>query len=91
MNLSNSNKRPYDYLIVGAGILGLTIARTLLARSSSFKIAILEKETKVASHASGRNSGVLHAGFYYTADSLKARFCVEGNQALHQFCEQEGL
>ena len=91
MNLSNSNKGPYNYLIVGAGILGLTIARTLLARSSSFKIAILEKEAKVASHASGRNSGVLHAGFYYTADSLKARFCVEGNQALHQFCEQEGL
>lgn len=83
--------RSYDYLIVGSGIIGLTIARELIRRFPDRKIAILEKEADIARHSSGRNSGVLHAGFYYTADSLKARFTREGNQAMTRYCEENNL
>lgn len=81
----------YDYLIAGAGIIGLTIARELRRREPEARIAIIEKEADVAMHSSGRNSGVLHAGFYYTADSLKARFTRDGNRAMKQYCEENGL
>ncbi|MEF3313761.1 L-2-hydroxyglutarate oxidase [Paenibacillus sp. GYB004] len=81
----------YDYLIAGAGIIGLSIARELIRREPQARIAIIEKESDVAKHASGRNSGVLHAGFYYTADSLKARFTRDGNRAMKKYCEQNGL
>ena len=67
----------YDYLIVGAGIMGLTIAYELKKQNPDCKIAIIEKESDVAFHSSGRNSGILHAGFYYSADSLKAKFTVD--------------
>lgn len=81
----------YDYLIIGAGIIGLNIARNLKLRFPQAKILVLEKEKEVAQHGSGRNSGVLHAGFYYTANSLKAKFTKEGNAALKEFCKQRGL
>jgi L-2-hydroxyglutarate oxidase LhgO len=81
----------YDYLIIGAGIIGLATARALRARFPSAKILLIEKESGPAEHASGRNSGVLHAGFYYTADSLKAKFSVAGNQALRDYCRQRNL
>jgi len=80
-----------DFLIIGGGIIGLTMARSLKTRHPKASITILEKETDVARHASGRNSGVLHAGFYYTADSLKAKFCRDGNRAMHAYCEEHGL
>ena len=80
-----------DFLIIGAGIIGLSIAEALKAKYPEASIAVVEKERDVGLHASGRNSGVLHAGFYYTADSLKARFSVEGNARLKAFCEKEGL
>jgi (S)-2-hydroxyglutarate dehydrogenase len=75
-----------DYLIIGAGIIGLAIARELITRFPSAKIAVLEKEPDVAYHSSGRNSGVLHAGFYYTADSLKAKFTRDGNRQMREYC-----
>jgi len=81
----------YDYLIVGAGIIGMTIAYELKKNSSKVTIAILDKESDVAKHASGRNSGVLHAGFYYSADSLKAKFTVEGNRKMKQFCQEHDI
>lgn len=81
----------YDYLIVGAGIIGMTIAYELKRNKPGIKIAIIDKESDVAKHASGRNSGVLHAGFYYTADSLKARFTVDGNKLMKQFCKDNGI
>jgi len=81
----------YDYLIAGGGIIGLTVARELLHRFPQAQIAIIEKEYDVAQHSSGRNSGVLHAGFYYTADSLKARFTRDGNRAMINYCEQQGI
>lgn len=80
-----------DYLIIGGGIMGLATARELRARFPSASITILEKETGVAFHASGRNSGVLHAGFYYGADSLKAKFCRDGNAALREYVKQHNL
>ena len=79
-----------EFLIVGGGIVGLAFARELLTQGAE-KIIILEKEAEVAQHASGRNSGVLHAGIYYAADSLKAKFCLEGNQLLKKFCELHHL
>ncbi len=80
-----------DFLIIGAGIIGMAVARALLRKDPSLKITILEKERDVALHSSGRNSGVLHAGFYYTADSLKAKFTRDGNRALRRYCEENRL
>ncbi|MFC0213241.1 L-2-hydroxyglutarate oxidase [Paenibacillus chartarius] len=85
------NENKYDYLIVGAGVISLTIARELISRKHFCKIAILEKESDIAQHSSGRNSGVLHAGFYYTADSLKAKFTRDGNFAMRKYCEEHGI
>ncbi len=81
----------YDYLVVGAGIIGLNIAKNLKERFPQAKILIIEKEKEVGLHSSGRNSGVLHAGFYYTADSLKAKFTKEGNKSLKAFCKERNL
>ncbi len=80
-----------DFLIIGGGIIGLCIARELRARHAGASITLVEKEPAPGAHASGRNSGVLHAGFYYTADSLKARFCREGNEALRRYIHERGL
>lgn len=80
-----------DVVVVGGGIMGLSIARELAARYPGMGLAVLEKEPEVAGHASGRNSGVLHAGFYYTADSLKARFTRTGNRLLTAYCLENGL
>ena len=80
-----------DILIVGGGIMGISVARELNARFPDMHITLIEKEPTVACHASGRNSGVLHAGFYYTADSLKARFTAEGNRLLTGYCLEHGL
>ncbi len=81
----------FDYVLIGAGIMGLTIAATLKELRPKASIAIIEKEPYEAEHASGRNSGVLHAGFYYTADSLKARFTVEGSRTMKDYCRRKGL
>ncbi|NOU60745.1 L-2-hydroxyglutarate oxidase [Marinifilum caeruleilacunae] len=81
----------YDYIIIGAGIIGLSIAKELGEKFPKCSIAILEKEDDVAKHASGLNSGVLHAGFYYTSDSLKARFCVDGNRLMKAFCKENNI
>lgn len=81
----------YDYLVIGGGIIGLNIAKTLKEKEPNSKIVLIDKEPKLAMHSSGRNSGVLHAGFYYSADSLKAKFTRDGNKALHKFCEERKL
>ena len=80
-----------DYLIIGAGIVGLNIAIALKTRFPKCSVALLEKEKVVGLHASGRNSGVIHAGLYYTKDSLKARFAQEGNLRLRAFIKQYHL
>jgi L-2-hydroxyglutarate oxidase len=78
-------------LIVGAGVIGLSVARALLEQHPNLGIYIVDKEDSVGKHASGRNSGVIHAGFYYSPESLKAKFCREGNESLKQLCEEHKI
>ena len=78
-------------IVIGSGIIGLSIANELRHKDPSSEILVIEKEQDVGKHASGRNSGVLHAGFYYSADSLKARFCRDGNRKWHSFIEENEL
>lgn len=80
----------YEYVIVGGGVIGLTLAREL-AQLKAGRILVLEKESHVGEHASGRNSGVVHAGIYYSTDSMKARFCIEGAKRLLSYCEEHKL
>ena len=79
-----------EVLIAGAGIVGLTIARELVAAGAG-DVLLLEKEDALGVHASGRNSGVLHAGIYYAPDSLKARSCLEGGRLMKAYCREKGL
>ena len=78
-------------IIIGAGIIGLSIGISLLESNPQNKVFIYEKEDSLGVHASGRNSGVIHAGFYYSPDSLKAKFCVDGNKELRKMCSSAGL
>jgi L-2-hydroxyglutarate oxidase LhgO len=80
-----------DFLVIGAGVIGLAIAREILLHNKNSKVVIVEKETEVGLHASGRNSGVLHAGFYYSPDSLKAKLTVDGNRLLREFCAENNV
>lgn len=80
-----------DFLIIGGGIIGISIARELKKRHPETKLILIEKENDYGLHASGRNSGVLHAGFYYTADSFKGKFTQTGNQQLTKYCESKNI
>lgn len=81
----------YDFIIIGGGILGMSTAMQLLRAYPGSRTLLLEKESAPARHQTGHNSGVIHAGVYYTPGSLKARFCLAGNVATKQFCEQHGI
>jgi L-2-hydroxyglutarate oxidase LhgO len=81
----------YDLAIVGGGIVGLATAYRFLERRPGLRLAILEKESALAEHQTGRNSGVIHAGLYYAPGSLKARLCREGKDALEAFCEERAI
>ncbi len=81
----------YDYVVVGAGVIGLAVARSLRTIRPAASILVLDKEEDVGAHSSGRNSGILHAGFYYSADSLKARFTVQGAKALKAYCKLKNI
>lgn len=84
------NARPpesCDLAIVGGGIVGLAVARELIARNPGASVAVLERETEIATHQTGHNSGVIHAGVYYQPGSLKARLCVEGAREMYEYCE----
>src|SRR5436190_2780599 len=80
-----------DFLIVGAGVIGLSVAREIKRRERGARVIVIEKERAAGMHASGRNSGVLHAGFYYSPDSLKARFTRTGNAMMTEYCVARGL
>jgi len=75
-----------DFLIIGGGVIGISVARHLKVLYPDASVSVLEKESETGSHASGRNSGVLHAGFYYTPDSLKAQLTKRGNQEMREYC-----
>jgi (S)-2-hydroxyglutarate dehydrogenase len=81
----------FDFIVVGAGIVGLTLARELRRKFPQQTIAVFEKESDVGKHASGRNSGVLHSGIYYSPGSLKAKVSVEGRRLMKQYCEENHL
>ncbi|OGN65444.1 MAG: hydroxyglutarate oxidase [Chlamydiae bacterium RIFCSPLOWO2_01_FULL_28_7] len=78
----------YDCLIVGAGIVGLLAGYKLLKKHPNLKLLILEKESDIATHQTGRNSGVIHSGLYYKPGSLKAKNCIEGRKELIEFCNK---
>lgn len=81
----------YDFLIIGGGIVGMSTAMQLLGRYPDKKVLVVEKESGPARHQTGHNSGVIHAGVYYTPGSLKARFCLEGNRNTKEFCDENGI
>jgi len=81
----------YDFMIVGAGIVGLATARELQRRCPRARMLLLEKEPGPARHQTGHNSGVIHAGVYYEPGSLKARFCREGAEDSYAFCRRHAI
>jgi (S)-2-hydroxyglutarate dehydrogenase len=81
----------FDFGVIGAGIVGLAIANRIRQIHPNATIAVFDKENSVGEHASGRNSGVLHAGFYYSPDSLKAALTRDGNKLLRDFCSEENI
>jgi len=80
-----------DFLVIGGGVIGLNVARSLKRVFPDTRIIVIEKEASCGLHASGRNSGVLHAGFYYSPDSLKAKFTRDGNAQLTAYCREKGI
>ncbi len=88
---NNSIKSEYDYVIIGGGIVGLSTAWQLIQKAPDKRILVLEKESEVARHQTGHNSGVMHAGVYYDPKSLKAKFCREGHAATIAFCQEHDI
>lgn len=86
-----SNGFSSDVVVIGGGIVGLAVAREIKVQHSDLTVAVIDKETTASEHSSGRNSGVLHAGFYYSPDSLKALLTVRGNQLLREFASEQGV
>lgn len=80
-----------DVLIIGGGVIGISTGIAILESKPSLRVLIVEKENGIGCHASGRNSGVLHAGFYYSPDSLKARFCRDGNRELKELAKENEI
>lgn len=81
----------YDFAIAGGGIIGMSTAMQLIDLYPDARIVLLEKESGPAHHQTGHNSGVIHAGVYYTPGSLKAKFCLAGNRATKAFCDENGI
>ena len=81
----------FDVAVVGAGILGLAVARELQSRHPGAQIVVLDKEGSVGAHQTGRASGVVHRGVYYAPGSLKARLCVAGAARLLAYCDERGI
>ncbi|NLT07671.1 MAG: L-2-hydroxyglutarate oxidase [Solirubrobacterales bacterium] len=80
-----------DFAVVGGGIVGLAVARELLARRPGATLTVLERDDAIGRHQTGHNSGVIHAGIYYAPGSLKARLCVAGARAMYEYCDAEGI
>lgn len=81
----------WDYAIIGAGIVGLAVARALQAREPGASVVVVDKEDRVAAHQTGHNSGVIHAGVYYEPGSLKARLCRAGLVRTIDYCREHGI
>jgi (S)-2-hydroxyglutarate dehydrogenase len=83
--------RECDVVVVGAGIVGLAVARELTLRHGDATVAVLEREPRIAAHQTGHSSGVVHAGVYYRPGSLKAELCVRGAAELYEYCDRRGI
>ena len=81
----------HDLVVVGAGIVGLAVAREWTQRHPADSVAVLERESGPAAHQTGHNSGVIHGGIYYQPGSLKAGLCVEGARLMYEFCQENGI
>lgn len=81
----------FDLVVVGGGIVGLATAYQLLVARPGLRLAVVEKERTLAAHQTSHNSGVLHAGLYYTPGSLKARLCIEGKAELERFADEHAI
>lgn len=88
MSPMHLSKISVDVLIIGSGIIGLSTGIALLENNPRLRVAIADKEHEIGLHASGRNSGVIHAGFYYSPNSLKAKFCRDGNSELRSLIKE---
>lgn len=85
------NKRQFDVVVVGGGIVGMASAREIQLRNPGWKVAVVEKERRLAAHQSGHSSGVVHAGIYYKPGSLKAKLCVEGLQLSYKYFDAKKI
>src|ERR1017187_7929251 len=83
--------RSPDVAIIGAGIVGLALALEIVRRFPGVSLVVLEKESRVANHQTGHNSGVVHSGIYYKPGSLKSRLCVQGSKELLDFCREHDV
>jgi L-2-hydroxyglutarate oxidase len=81
----------YDVAVVGAGIVGLAVAREILHRRPDASMIVIDREREVAMHQTGHNSGVVHGGIYYEPGSLKARLCVEGAALMYEYAQEHGI
>ncbi len=88
---ADSPPRECVVVVVGAGIVGLAVARELGQRHDGMAVTVLEREPRIGAHQTTRSSGVIHAGIYYQPGSLKARLCVEGARDLYAYCEERGI
>lgn len=88
---SKAQKKSYDVLVVGGGIVGFATARTLLTRNKHLQVALVEKENRPSVHQSGHNSGVIHAGIYYKPGSMRAKMCIEGLYKTYEYCAQNNI
>lgn len=91
MIMIKGDEKMYDFLIVGGGIVGLSTGMALYDRFPNAKVVVLEKESEVATHQTGHNSGVIHSGIYYKPGSFKAEFARKGSKSMTEFCETHGI
>ncbi len=88
---TNQNTAKYDFAIIGGGIVGMATAYRLAQRHPNARLVVLEKESAVGLHQTGRNSGVLHSGIYYQPGSMKAKTCREGKLSMEAFCSEHSI
>jgi L-2-hydroxyglutarate oxidase len=81
----------YDVAVIGGGIIGVSVANALLDARPSLRLVLLEAESRLGTHQTGHNSGVIHSGLYYKPGSLKAKLCAEGREAMYRFCQEHGI
>lgn len=81
----------FDFIVIGGGIVGLSVASSIIDRKPNARVAVFEKEADWAKHQTGRNSGVIHSGIYYKPGSLKAKLCRDGSQRMIEFCREHGI